>query len=119
VAQSLARRRLFRHHLTDAEAELWKHLRRHQIGGFKFRRQHPCGPFVLDFYCVAKRLAIELDGGQHLEPRGLAYHRRRDAFLAARGITVLRFPCDQVFRELEGILVAIAFELGVERSRSA
>src|SRR4051812_41057523 len=111
MAPSLARRRELRRRTTDAEAALWSHLRGRRLAGFKFRRQHPFGPFILDFYCPARRLAIELDGGQDFEPHQRVYDSRRSEFLAARGITVLRFRCDRVFKELEGVLVAIAFAL--------
>jgi very-short-patch-repair endonuclease len=113
VGQTLARRRILRHHNTDAEAALWLHLRGRRLGGFKFRRQHPCGPFVLDFYCSDARLAIELDGGQHFEPQGRRDDARRDEFLSARLITVMRFQSDQVFTEMEAILTSIAFALGM------
>ena len=53
--------------MTDAESRLWYSLRRHGLNGYKFRRQHPFGPYILDFYCAAARLAIEVDGGQHFE----------------------------------------------------
>jgi type I restriction enzyme M protein len=112
----LVRRRRLRRRATDAEAALWEALRGRQLAGFKFRRQHPCGPFILDFFCAEKQLAIELDGGQHYQPRAQAYDARRTDFLAARGITVLCFPCDQVLREMAGVLVAIAFALGADPS---
>src|SRR5256885_12641504 len=89
---SLARRRTLRSAGTDAENALWARLRAKRLLGFKFRRQHPCGPYILDFYCPSKHLAVELDGGQHFEPAGQEYDVRRTAFLARRGITVLRFP---------------------------
>jgi adenine-specific DNA-methyltransferase len=82
------------------------------MGGFKFRRQYPCGPFILDFFCPARRLAIELDGGQHYEASAAAYDARRSHFLATRGISVLRFASDQIFRETEAVLMTIAFALG-------
>jgi very-short-patch-repair endonuclease len=79
----------------------------------KFRRQHPCGPFILDFYAPRRRLAIELDGGQHYEKEAQAYDARRTEFLGARGIRVLRFPTDLVFRERDGVVAAIALALGL------
>jgi len=84
-------RRLLRQGATDAEQEIWMRLRRHRTGP-KFRRQHTVGPYTLDFYCPSARLAVELDGGQHYE--GGTQHDRdlvRDAWLADRGIRVLRF----------------------------
>ena len=112
MASSLVHRRALRRDQTDAEGVLWRDLRGRRLAGFKFRRQHPLGPFILDFYCPERKLAIELDGGQHFEPARRAYDSRRSEFLTARGITVLRFRCDRVFREPQGVLVAIAFALG-------
>jgi very-short-patch-repair endonuclease len=104
---SFARRRELRRRSTDAAALLWSHLRGRRLAGFKFRRQHTCRPFLLDFFCPKLRLAIQLDSRKHLD---LA-----DDLLAARGITVLRFPSHQVLRETEAVLVAIAFALSTLR----
>lgn len=93
---------------------MWRHLRAYRFARFKFRRQHPCGPSILDFFCAARRLALELDGGQHFEVAARAYDARRTRYLAARRITVLRFPTNLVFRELAGVLLEIAVALGVE-----
>jgi len=106
-AMLLARRRDLRRNGTDAEAVLWAHLRRKAFAEVKFRRQHPCGPYILDFYCPARRLAVELDGGQHFQPDAEAYDQRRTAFLAKEGIRVLRFPNDVIFCELGSVLEAI------------
>ena len=111
---SLARRRHLRRNSTDAEIALWLHLRAHRFNDFKFRRQHPCGPFILDFFCASRKLAIELDGGQHFEPANKAYDRRRTRYLVSLGITVLRFSTDLVFREMDGVLSVIAAALGLE-----
>src|SRR4051812_19232095 len=87
--------------------------------GFKFRRQHPLGPYILDFYCPGSRLAVDLDGGQHFTSVAQDYDRRRTVFLAGRGIKVLRFATDLVFREPDAILDAIVLALdGVPRSRN-
>src|SRR5262245_1489501 len=94
---------------TAAETELWSHLRGRRLAGFKFRRQHLCGPFVLDFYCTTRRLAVEIDGSDN---------PRRARFLAGRRITVLRFSGAEVVREPEAALVAIAFALGARRAES-
>jgi very-short-patch-repair endonuclease len=108
---SLVRRRSLRRDSTDAEAALWARLRTKRFLGFKFRRQHPCGPYILDFYCAGRLLAVELDGGQHFSPSAQSYDRRRTAFLVRHGITVLRFPTDLVFSELAAILDAIHLAL--------
>jgi very-short-patch-repair endonuclease len=110
----LARRRRLRRDSTDAEAALWSHLRAHRFADFKFRRQHSCGPFIVDFFCARRRLAVELDGGQHYEPAAQAYDARRTRYLATRGIRVLRFGSDLVFRETEAVLAAIARALYVD-----
>jgi very-short-patch-repair endonuclease len=109
---SLVRRRELRGASTDAETALWARLRAGRLLGFKFRRQHPCGPYILDFYCPRRRLAIELDGGQHFNPAARDYDRRRTAFLLRRSIRVLRFPTDLVFREPMFVLDAIVLALG-------
>ena len=109
----LARRRALRRNSTDAESALWFHLRARRFAGFKFRRQHSCGPYILDFYCPGRHLAVELDGGQHFEPTAQAYDERRTAYLGRRGIKVLRFTNDLVFRELTAVLEVIALALGV------
>jgi very-short-patch-repair endonuclease len=88
-------------------------LRGRRFVGFKFRRQHPVGPFIADFFCRAHLLAVELDGGQHYEAPKQAYDLRRTRYLNERGIRVLRFPTDLVFRERDGVLTAIALALGV------
>src|SRR5579871_941304 len=85
-----ARARRLRSSMTDAETRLWRALRRDQLMGFHFRRQHPVGPFTLDFYCSSLRLAVELDGGQHAERRKKA-DERRTRWLAERDIVVIRY----------------------------
>jgi len=104
MALSLARRREIRRRTSDAAALLWDHLRGRRLAGFKFRRQHPCRPFRLDFFCAKQRLAILLGDGRDLDA----------AMLATRGITVLRFPSQQVLRDPEAVLVAIAFALSTQ-----
>lgn len=87
---------------TEAEALLWRHLRGRQLQGFKFRRQHPLGPFVLDFVCVDAGLVIELDGGQHVDAQ--AYDARRTAFLEQQGLRVIRFWNHEVLTETVAVL---------------
>ncbi len=95
--------RALRSNSTDAERALWQKLPAQQLGA-RFRRQVPFGPYVLDFYCFDLRLAIELDGGQHHESlKDLV----RDDFLAAKGITVLRFWNHDVFQNIEAVLLRL------------
>ena len=102
--------RSLRNNMTDAEQMLWYCLRRKQLGGFRFRRQHPFEQFVLDFYCCEVKLALELDGGYHNEPDVKTRDSVRTEFLSARGIKVLRFWNNDVFSNLEGVLQKILDE---------
>jgi very-short-patch-repair endonuclease len=96
-----------RHHPTDAEKKLWRHLRNRQILGAKFRRQQPFGPYILDFYCAESKLAIELDGGQHGEPNTAGEDKQRDEYLKQEGVMVLRFWNNQLFCEFDGVIDVI------------
>ncbi|MFO1425200.1 MAG: DUF559 domain-containing protein [Candidatus Competibacteraceae bacterium] len=96
-----------RKNMTDAEQLLWRCLRGKQLDGFKFRKQHPIERFVLDFYCPAARLAIELDGGQHNTDDGQQRDAERSAWLAQHGIRVLRFWNHEVFADLDAVLTTI------------
>jgi very-short-patch-repair endonuclease len=87
-----------RHESTDAERKLWTLLRNRTLAGFKFRRQVPVGRYILDFYCIRHKLAIELDGGQHLDPRNLKYDATRTHQLFEFGIRVLRFNDREVLQ---------------------
>src|SRR5688572_29399441 len=88
--QNLERARRMRRYPTTAEGFLWKLLRTKLLEGSKFRRQHRLGPFILDFYCPAARLVVELDGSVHGEERQQAWDARRTHELEVRGIRVLR-----------------------------
>lgn len=95
-------RRLLRRSATDAENALWSRLRRGRMGE-KFRRQHTLGPYTLDFYCPAARVAVELDGGQHWEDGQHARDLARDRWLAAQRIRVLRFTDRESLLETEWV----------------
>jgi very-short-patch-repair endonuclease len=100
-------RRLLRNNVTPAEAALWRSLKGSQLGGWKFRRQHSVGNYVLDFYCPEAKLAVELDGAGHFSRPGRAADVERDAYLTALGIRVLRFENELIFKQLEGVLTTI------------
>jgi very-short-patch-repair endonuclease len=91
--------RTLRREMTLPEVLLWQALRRRQLNGLLFRRQHPVGPYVLDFYCPAHRLAVEVDGAAHDGADRAVRDRRRDAWLGAHGIRVMRVPAVDVLRE--------------------
>jgi very-short-patch-repair endonuclease len=90
---------------TDAERKLWTRLRSRQFVASKFRRQHPIGPFIVDFCCIERGLVIELDGGQHatqIEPDA-----QRTLFLRRHGFQVLRFWDNEVLKNIDGVLEQI------------
>lgn len=102
-SQTLAFGRELRRRGTEAERLLWYLLRAKRFQGYKWRRQHPQPPYVLDFYCHAAKLVVELDGGQHTSESDKA----RTRYLESRGLTVLRFWNDQVLNETEAVVMAI------------
>jgi very-short-patch-repair endonuclease len=95
--------------MTDGERRLWSRLRSEQLG-VKFRRQHPIGSYVLDFACLNPKLAIEVDGSQHLEQ--VAYDERRARFLNSQGFRVLRFNANEVLVQTDAVVMQILHELG-------
>jgi very-short-patch-repair endonuclease len=101
------RARELRHPQTPMETKLWAQLRNRQLGNHKFRRQHPIDRFILDFYCVELKLAIEIDGAHHEVEDQAIYDALRTEALGAHGITVVRFTNPQVFHEFEVVLQII------------
>ena len=108
IAALTPRRRALRTHGTSAEAVLWKRLKKRQLHGRKFRRQHSVGRYILDFYCPAERLAVELDGAHHFTPAGQEHDAQRTRTLNDLGIRVVRFENRRVFEEPEAVLATIA-----------
>jgi very-short-patch-repair endonuclease len=97
--------RQLRQKLTPAEAYLWEALRNKQLGGLRFRCQHPVGRFILDFYCPACKLVIEVDGGIH--ETQLDYDEARTQHLQQYGYRVLRFTNDEVMSDRDRVLQII------------
>jgi very-short-patch-repair endonuclease len=102
------RRRELRRRQTEAERFLWGALRNRHLQGLKFFRQYSFGPYILDFYCPEKSLAIELDGGQHNLPENRAYDADRTAYLEAHGVEVIRFWNSDVMQDVQAVLQVIA-----------
>ncbi len=98
---SVGKARALRRAETRAERRLWSRLRDRRLGGHKFRRQHPIGPYVVDFLCTEKWLAVEVDGGQHAA-RGTS-DQARTCWLEARGIRVVRFWNNEVLENPGGV----------------
>ena len=95
------RARQLRVRSTDAERKLWYHLRNRQFMGLKFRRQVPMNGYVLDFYCADLKLAVEADGGQHLDSQ---HDQQRTSALTRQGITVIRYWNHDVLNRIESVL---------------
>lgn len=99
------RARMLRKNMTDAEQLLWRHLRNRELGGYKFRRQKPIGPFIVDFVCLEKRMVVEVDGGHHASQ--LDADQERSTYLEKKGFRILRFWNNEVLNETESVLSLI------------
>jgi very-short-patch-repair endonuclease len=99
--------RSLRSNMTDAEQLIWYRVRRKQIHGVQFYRQKPLLSFIVDFYCPAAKLVIELDGSQHFEPEHQTKDANRNDALANLGLQVLRFDNRQVLKETDAVLAVI------------
>ncbi len=105
--EKTARARKLRRTATEVEKRLWTKLRDGRLDGLSFRRQHPAGRYILDFYCPELCLSIELDGGQHTYQRQEAHDERRTTWLRRCGVTELRFWNNDVTKNLYGVLEKI------------
>jgi adenine-specific DNA-methyltransferase len=86
---------------------MWSELRDRRLDGYKFRRQHPVGPFIADFACLEARLIVEIDGGQHFEPATVNVDAVRSVVLERGGFTVLRFDNRQVLTQRTAVVESI------------
>ena len=102
-SETRANARRLRRDMTESEQALWRRLRNGQVEGFKFRRQHPVPPYVLDFYCERAHLAVEVDGSQH----AMTADASRTAFLRSHGIAILRFHSNDVLQQTDAVIEAI------------
>jgi len=101
-------RRALRNSLTPAEAYLWKYLKSRQLNNKKFQRQHSIGNYIVDFYCAAEKLIIELDGEVHNNPQAQEYDEKRTLYLEGLGYKVIRFENKMVFENLISVLAEIS-----------
>jgi very-short-patch-repair endonuclease len=91
--------RELRNNPTNTERVLWRQIRSWQLDGYKFRRQQPLGPYIVDFVCLEKRVVVEVDGGQH----GDQVDAERDNWLRDQGFVVLRFWNNEVLKNMDGV----------------
>jgi very-short-patch-repair endonuclease len=93
-----------RHKPTPAEEELWNALRARRLAGLKFRRQHPFGPYILDYFCVEYQLEVEVDGGIHDDPVQIEHDQRRTEYLNEHRVRILRFSNAEIENHLNQVL---------------
>jgi very-short-patch-repair endonuclease len=98
--------------MIDTEIRIWSRLRRRQLGGWKFRRQHPIGPYVVDFYCPGAKLVVEFNGLSHdADERRESYDQRRQAWLEGEGYRVVNLAFETEEDEVDALVAAIAATL--------
>ena len=110
--EALERARRLRKSMSVSEKWVWEWVRKDRLG-FRFRRQFPVGPYILDFYCVEAKFAIEVDGEQHVNRREKDV--KRDEFLAAQGVYVLRIPSQDIF-DPEGGVTRLRWQESIQMS---
>lgn len=118
-AKTIANARRLRRSLSPPEARLWNLLRPRTPEMPVFRRQHPIGPYVLDFYCAKARLAVEIDGISHDTADRPERDARKDAWLRRKGITVMRVAAADVAKRIDDVadaIVRLAIEMGAAPS---
>ena len=103
--------RNLRKNSTIHEKRLWNLLKNRQFHNLKFKRQHPIGDYIIDFICKEIKLIIEIDGGQHNEPESINYDNERTEFLNSLGYKVLRFWNNEIYENIDGVLLKIKQEI--------
>lgn len=99
--------RHLRQTMTASEVRLWQGLRGRRLDGFRFRRQHPLGRYIVDFACLSARLVVEVDGPSHQSPGQVLYDAQRTDWLVAQGWKVLRVDNNAVFQDFDRVLAEI------------
>lgn len=96
---------------TKTEKILWERLRNNQLKGYKFRRQHPVGLFIVDFYCHRLKLILEIDGEYHNLPEQIKKDSERTQILESSGLQLIRFTNEEVHENLEDVIAKITFKI--------
>ena len=103
--------RELRANMPEAEHRLWYFLRSKQLGGYRFRRQHPVGKHIADFACVREKLIIEVDGANHGDAHEIAYDKRRTEFLKTAGWRIARYGNEEIYKNIDDVLDDIVAHL--------
>ncbi len=106
------KRKSLRNQMTEAEKILWYYLRGKQLEGYKFRRQHSVGPYIVDFYCPRLKLVIEVDGDSHFQDEAIRYDRKRQRYIESFGLKFLRFTNLDIYENIDGVLEEILRFIG-------
>ena len=101
------KRKELRNNMTKAEVILWSKLKDKHLNGIKFRRQYSVGPYIVDFYCAKRRLAIEIDGDSHFQEGAKEYDEERQKYIEDCGISFLRFTNNDIYENLKEVLNTI------------
>jgi very-short-patch-repair endonuclease len=105
------KRKVLRENMTKAETLLWIELKGKNIGGLKFRRQYSVEAYVVDFYCPALKLAIEIDGATHVTDEEIEYDRKRQEEIETMGIKFLRFTNEEIYEDLHNVLERVKLKV--------
>ena len=110
-SHNLKHKKRLRYEMTPPERYLWKYLRSRQIHGLKFRCQHGIGPYIVDFYCPEKAVAIEIDGDTHTEEGQKIKDKQKEEYFSALNIRLIRYTNRDVLQNLEGVIEDMLEEL--------
>ena len=100
--------------MTPQERKLWYVIRNRQFFGYRFRRQFPIGNYIVDFICREKKIIIEIDGGQHNEPKNIEYDNKRTEYLMSEGFQVVRFWNNEIDTNMFGVYEKLKMVFGIE-----
>ena len=109
--KTVSRARVLRKRMTDAEVILWSRLRRGTANGLHFRKQHPIGPYIVDFACTRTHLVVEVDGDTHSTDAELEHDRQRDLYLKSHGWCVFRVTNEDVYKRLDSVIEGISLHV--------
>lgn len=110
-SSSFLKAQALRKNETEAEKILWERIRNNQLKGYKFRRQHPIGLFIADFYCHQLKLIIEIDGEYHNLPEQIEKDLERTRILESNGLQLIRFTNEEVQENLENVIAKITSKI--------
>ena len=109
--------RYLRKNMTSQERKVWDVIRNRQFYGYRFLRQYVIGVYIVDFICREKKLIIEIDGGQHNEPKNLEYDKQRSLYLESKGYRTIRFWNNEIDNNLTGVYQQLQKEFDIKEKQ--